>query len=298
MIAQVSQWLQPPRRLTLSRRVVHVWQAAVEITSGCSDRLFAFLSAGEHERAGRFHFDRDRRRFIVGHGVLRAILGSYLGVHPGQVQFAYGPKGKPSLAGSFEESDLRFNMSDSHGLAIYAFTRGREVGIDLEHIRPVPDAEQIAERYFTRGESSTLLSLPPDQRMEAFFNCWTRKEAFIKALGEGLAHSLDDFEVSLVPREPARLIRIGNDRGESSRWCLQALTPAPDMVAALAVEGHDWRLDSWKWSEDQLISVMDEEKSAHLRGFDDDRENPPSVLDADESHSTSSSVKASRRNSA
>jgi 4'-phosphopantetheinyl transferase len=298
MIAQVSQWIQPPRRLTLSCREVHIWQAALEISSGCFERLFASLSPEEHGRAERFHFDRDRRRYIAGHGVLRAILGGYLGVQPGQVQFAYGPRGKPSLAGSFEESDLRFNMSDSHGMAIYALTRGREIGIDLEHIRPVPDAEQIAERYFASGECSSLLSLPPDQRMEAFFNCWTRKEAFIKALGEGLAHPLDDFEVSLVPREAARFIRIGNDRGESSRWCLQALTPAPDMLAALVVEGHDCRLDCWKWSEDQLISVMDEENCTHLRGFDDDRENPPSALDADESHSTSSSVKASRRNSA
>jgi 4'-phosphopantetheinyl transferase len=181
------------------------------------------------------------------------ILSRYLDAEPAQLQFAFGSRGKPYLAGIFKDGGIRFNMSDSQDLALIALTRGREIGVDLEQIRPVSDIEQIVERYFSPIEISVFLSLPPDERLEAFFNGWTRKEAFVKALGEGLARPLDEFDVTLGPDEPARLIQIRDAPQEATRWFLQALVPAQDMVAALAVEGGDWRLAHWRWSERQAF---------------------------------------------
>ena len=138
-------------------------------------------------------------------------------------------------------------MSHSQGLALYAITREREIGVDIEHVRPVPEAEQIADRFFSARESAVFRALPPSQKPKAFFNCWTRKEAYIKAIGDGLAWPLDQIEVSLALGEPARLLSIAGDPISAKRWELQELTPACSYVAALAVEGHNWRISCWQW---------------------------------------------------
>jgi 4'-phosphopantetheinyl transferase len=138
-------------------------------------------------------------------------------------------------------------LAHAQGLALYAVAIDREVGIDLERSRPIPDAEEIAERFFSNREKTALLSVPSGQRHEAFLNCWTRKEAYIKAVGDGLACPLDRFEVSLKPGEPARLLSVEGDPREALRWCLRELTPAPDYNAAIAVEGHGWHLACWHW---------------------------------------------------
>ncbi|MBV8886879.1 MAG: 4'-phosphopantetheinyl transferase superfamily protein, partial [Chroococcidiopsidaceae cyanobacterium CP_BM_RX_35] len=172
-----------------------------------------------------------------------------LGREPSQIQFHYGPRGKPSLTPASVASWLRFNLSHSQGLAVYAVTRDREIGIDIEHIRPMPEAAQLVSRFFSAQENAMFRTLLPSQQQTAFFRCWTRKEAYIKAVGDGLALSLDQFDVSLSPDEPARLLGIKGDHAAATRWFLQELTPAPDYIAALAVEGQGFCIQCWQWVE-------------------------------------------------
>ena len=161
--------------------------------------LTALLSDAERQRAGRFAFDRDRRRFTVARARLRQLLAAQLGVEPESVELAYGTHGKPALARHSTDSHLRFNVSHSEDVAVYAFAGGREVGIDVEVVRTITDADDIAARSFSRHENEAYLALDPRDKPLGFFNCWTRKEAFIKALGDGLSHPLDRFDVSLTP---------------------------------------------------------------------------------------------------
>jgi 4'-phosphopantetheinyl transferase len=144
--------------------------------------------------------------------------------------------------------EVCFNLSRSHSLSLYAFTRSRQIGVDIEYIVPIKEADQIVARFFSSHERAMWQKLPKDQKQEAFFNCWTRKEAYIKARGEGLSLPLDQFDVSFAPGEPPALLATSGASNESSRWLLQALQPSPGYVAALFVEGHDWRLKCWEWS--------------------------------------------------
>jgi len=213
---------------------IHIWFAYLDQPVSLFQRL---LSMDERRRSERFHFEEDRRRFIIRQGILRKILGRYLGVEPSRLQFCYGKNGKPALADTFGKEKVRFNSSHSEGLALYAFTHDREIGVDVEHIRDIPEMEQITERFFSARENAVFHTLPESKKKEAFFNCWTRKEAFIKATGDGLSLPLDRFDVSLVPGEPARLLGIDGDSKTASRWLLQDLKPAPDFAAAFAVKG-------------------------------------------------------------
>lgn len=250
MIAPVSSWYPPPKVLMLGGDEVHVWRASLSLTASSVQSLQQTLAADEQARADRFHFQRDREHFIIARGVLRAILGCYLRREPSQLRFCYNSHGKPVLAKESGGDVFRFNVSHSHGLALYAVTRGREVGVDLEHIRPHLDLIEIAERFFSPREVAVLRALPPRMQTYAFFSCWTRKEAYIKAKGEGLSIPLDQFDVSLAPGEPAALLHTQWDDQEASRWSLRELNPGPGYVAALAVFGHHWRLKCWQWPEE------------------------------------------------
>jgi 4'-phosphopantetheinyl transferase len=240
-------WLASPPDLALSGDEVHAWRASLGQPTSRVRQLVRTLSDDERRRAERFHSERDRKHFVVARGTLRSILGRYLGVEPGRVQFEYGPRGKPRLAEPFANLALCFNLAHSHELALYALAYRREVGIDLERVCPLPDAEEIATRFFSAHESAAWRALPPNWKQEAFYLCWTRKEAYIKAIGDGLARPLDQFDVSLVPAEPAQLLRVEGNPKEANRWSLQTLEPAPGYVAALAVEGHGWRLVCWDY---------------------------------------------------
>jgi 4'-phosphopantetheinyl transferase len=235
----------PRPQVNLPGSDVHVW--LVSLDRPYVSQLAQTLSEEELARADRFHFHRDRERFIACRGVLRTILSRYSRVEPCRLRICYGPYGKPYLEEEVEKDKLQFNLSHSHGLALYAFTRGRKIGVDLEYIRRMPDFGQIADRFFSQNENSALNALPESQRQEAFFNCWTRKEAYIKAIGNGLMHPLNSFDVSLVPGEPARLLNVEGDPEEASRWVLKSLNPAPGYIAALAVAGHDWQLQWKQW---------------------------------------------------
>ena len=229
-------------RLKLAPAEVHLWQATLD--DRLADSLKHFLSADEIYRADRFHFAKDRNHFIAARGLLRTLLSAYLGINSEKMRFSYAEKGKPSLEET-HQSAINFNLAHSHGTAVYAFSHGREVGVDLEHIREELAGEKIAERFFSAHEIEVLKSLPAEQRKEAFFNCWTRKEAYIKARGEGLGMPLDEFDVSLAPGEPAALLRNHKEPAEITRWTMRSIPVPAGYVAALVVEGDDWRLKTF-----------------------------------------------------
>lgn len=253
VLNQSLSWNIPPADLVLSSHDVHVWRASLEQSATQVQQLAQILSEDERVRAERFYFERDRKHFTVARGVLRTILGRYLNIEPKQLKFSYGFRGKPALDNTQADSRLQFNLSHSHGLALYAVTRDRQIGIDLEQIRPTSDLEKLAKRFFSSREHAEICSLAPNQKQEAFFNAWTRKEAYLKATGEGLAQ-LEQIEVSLVPGEPAALLNIQQDSQAAARWSLQSLIPATGYVAALAAEGHDWHLTCWQWAEEFISS--------------------------------------------
>jgi len=230
----------------LGNNQIHVWRVVLDQPQELVECLRRWLSADEQARASRFHFDRDCASFIVGRGVLRDLLSRYTGIAPGALHLEVGPHGKPRLAGEHGEQ-LCFNVSHSKGLGLYTVARGCELGIDVECIRAVTDEEQIARRFFSVRENAELLALPVEQRRAAFFTCWTRKEAFIKAIGDGLSHPLDRFDVSLTPHEPAQFLSIGGSVEQALRWSLFSLSPGTNYVGALAIEGRDWQLSCWEW---------------------------------------------------
>jgi 4'-phosphopantetheinyl transferase len=240
-------WFPPPPNLKLSSDDVDVWRATLNQSLAHVHQFVQTLSDDERRRAERFRFEQDRRRFIVGRGILRTILGCYLNIEPDQLEFRYTPEGKPYLAEGRADPDLRFNLTHSEEFALFAFGRGREVGIDLERVRPDVEYEEIARRYFSQQETAFLMALPQRSRQIAFFTGWTRKEAYIKARGEGLSLPLGSFDVSLVPGKPAELLKVREKPPEVRRWLLRELNLGPGYIAALAVEGDGWRLACWDY---------------------------------------------------
>ncbi|MFL6333270.1 MAG: 4'-phosphopantetheinyl transferase family protein [Pyrinomonadaceae bacterium] len=242
----VDEWKRPHGGLTLDVDEVHVWRAGLARDPATVARLLSILEPDERQRADRFHFRRDRVRFIVARAALRQILAAYLGGTPERVCFNYSPYGKPGLAGA--PCDLNFNVSHSNEVALYAFARGCEVGLDVEFVREELAGMEIARQFFSKQEVDALGLLPPEARALAFFNCWTRKEAYIKARGEGLSHPLDRFAVSLAPGEPAAIVNTLDDPLEVSRWWMHEPRPGPGYVAALALRGAPRRVRLWEWA--------------------------------------------------
>ena len=242
-------WLDAPEHPVLADEEAHVWLAGLEQDQATRGRLSALLSEDELLRADRFRFTRDREHFIAARGALRTILGRYTGVEPRRLRFSYDQYGKPSLRGEAGDAALRFNVSHSHGRALYALARGRAVGVDIEFVREDFAGFEIAERFFSGREVSALRALPEAARPAAFFDCWTRKEAYIKALGEGLSHPLRCFAVSLAPGETAALLWTEKDPHEAARWSLVELFAGEAYRAALAVEGEAPTLCCWRWTD-------------------------------------------------
>jgi 4'-phosphopantetheinyl transferase len=212
--------------------VVEAWHAELDVAPSALDACASTLADDERTRAARFVFDRDRRRFIVARGILRRILGARVGVEPGRIRFEYGGRGKPRLAGA--HARVRFNVAHSHGHGLFAVSAGTDVGADIEMVRPLPDTMAIAERFFSPDERSRLRALPPPERDIAFFRCWTRKEAYIKGLGEGLAHPLDAFSVGLEPGGTVTLVDAGGSDPARSTWSLHDVSSLPTYAAAVA----------------------------------------------------------------
>jgi 4'-phosphopantetheinyl transferase len=245
VIERCVSWQRPPVSLTLQSDAVHIWRAPLDVAEGRAEALRRSLSVDEISRAEQFLLAQDRDRFIVARGLLRAILGNYLRVAPGRVRFVYGSLGKPALAPEFSRSQIHFNLSHSDDLALCAVARGRRIGVDLERARPIPDARQIVEQFFSPREITAFVALSPSRRARGFLRFWTCKEAYLKAKGEGLAVALDRVDVSVVPGRPARLLSVDGDTLEASQWSLRELHPAPGYVAALVVEGREAHV-SWR----------------------------------------------------
>ena len=237
--------------LQLSPGEIHIWSLRLDPPPEMVERLGRPLAADEWERANRFRFDRHRRQYVVGRGALLTLEAAYTGTRPELVQFRYGDRGKPYVA--HPAGDLELNLSNSDEMALVGFVRGVEIGVDIELLKPMPDCEQISERFFSVSERDVLRALPADRKEEAFFNCWTRKEAYLKAVGTGLAAPLDSFDVTLAPGEPPRMLTLEGEAERAARWYFEHFLPAEHYIGALAIEGSPpgggaWRVHTWAFA--------------------------------------------------
>ena len=231
-----DDWNHSQDRIDLRENEAHVWRAELNRDANVIADLSVLLSQDERQRTVRYHRPSDRDRFIVGRGILRKIISAYLGLSPGELKFTYNEYGKPAVSVDQNIRALNFNLSHSNEMILYAVTRGRVVGIDIEYIREDFATIEIAERFFSKDEVAALKSLPPDLRSKGFFNCWTRKESFIKAKGMGVSYPLDRFTVSLAPDEPPALLNVYGDEHELASWQMYELKVGEDYAASLIVQ--------------------------------------------------------------
>jgi 4'-phosphopantetheinyl transferase len=242
-----APWRWGPASPVIWPNEVHVWK--IYLRAPWSSENQEVLSNDERARATRFRFHLHGDRFIAARSSLRTILARYLWTTPAELKFGVNPFGKPHLVGGQDKLGLRFNLSHSHEMALLAVARNRDVGVDIEFMRRDFATDDVARRFFSRSEVNQLASTASELKTEAFFNCWTRKEAYIKARGEGLSFPLDQFDVSFAPNAAAALLASRCDRGEVWRWSLQALSPAPEYAAALAVEAGFSRMCLWSFNQ-------------------------------------------------
>ncbi len=236
-------WNRPTAdALDLSAGLVHVWRFTLDPPDSTLAQFEPLLDPTERTRADRFRAATLRRRFVAGRGGLRTLLGTVLNSPARSIAFAYGDHGKPRLADA-HPSGVEFNLTHSHGLALCAVTIGQAIGVDLEAIRPLENAERIIGRFFSPVEQAEFLRLAEADRRSAFFRGWSRKEAFLKATGTGLSTALDSFDVTLGPLP--RLLRVGNDPIESTHWTLLDLHPDPTFASALATRSLNVSLQLW-----------------------------------------------------
>jgi 4'-phosphopantetheinyl transferase len=224
-----------PGNVDLKKTETHVIRASLLLSATTITRLSAILSLDEHERAASFHFAKHRRRFIASRGLLRSILGTYLGAAPNNLRFIYGSNGKPRLDMGKHTGDVEFNVSHSEDLALYAIAPDVPIGVDVECVSWQADLDKIARNFFSSAAYGVYAKLPQEEKTEAFFRCWTHQEAFIKAIGEGLAYPLDRFDVSIGGR--AQVLSLGGDPARASEWSIHHLSPAEGFIGALAIRG-------------------------------------------------------------
>ena len=225
-------WPSPPPLVELAEDEVHVWSACLGRAAAEDPARLAMLSEDERARAAQFHFERDRKDFVARRSLLRAILGHYLKVEPPQVSLAYEERGKPRLAGPDSPAPLHFNFSHSRGLALCAVSRSAPLGVDVEKLRPMPEMAEIGVMFSSAQENARLNAAPPEERLEVFFRLWTRKEAYLKATGEGIAGSLAQLDCAEAP----------------PGWSFHALSPAPGFVGALACACAPAKPLCWQWA--------------------------------------------------
>jgi 4'-phosphopantetheinyl transferase len=235
--------------MQLGAHEVHVWRQALDISARGAARLRAVLSTDEISRANAFRFEVDCNRFAVARGYLRTILSLYLLTDPAKIEFTYSTYGKPSIVAP-NASEVCFNLAHSAALAVYAVTRNRDIGVDLEMVCSDFDRTEIAERFFASNEAAHLRSLPDAEQERAFFMCWTRKEALLKAKGVGLSQPLNEFQVIGELEESTGFLKTRGDTNEFAGWSMKTIDLRSDYVAAIAVKGNDWNLSYWQMPED------------------------------------------------
>jgi 4'-phosphopantetheinyl transferase len=249
MHAEPWQAAEPPavaRLLGVGQ--AHLWLLPLDRPPVPVADLVRVLSPEEHDRAARFHFIADRRRFEAGRGLLRAVLGHYLGAAPAGLRFVYGPYGKPALRSEGAGQALEFNLSHCGGWALLGVTRGAAIGVDLEVERELPDHADIARSNFAPAERAELLGLPPAERLAGFFATWTRKEAYVKAIGDGLTVRLDQFEVSVHPSQAATLRSVAGSEEAARGWTLWSAKLSAEAWGAVAVHGAEREILRFSWA--------------------------------------------------
>jgi 4'-phosphopantetheinyl transferase len=239
--------------LPLPHNQVQLWRVDLEAIRSAESRWREVLSSDELQRASRFHFEGDRQRYVAARSLLRRILAAYLSLTPQELRFVYSDKEKPSLALAHAGSGIKFNLSHSGGVALYAFARDHDLGVDVERIRHDFEVEPLARRFFSPHEQNQLAGPSAAEKVEAFFRCWTRKEAYIKATGDGLSLPLTQFDVSLESGSSDALAATRPDGSEARQWLLTEVSAGAGYAAALCVRGRDWKLKSWSdttpWNE-------------------------------------------------
>jgi 4'-phosphopantetheinyl transferase len=230
--------------LTLAEDEVHLWRVDLTAVAPAQERWQRILSPDERSRAARFHFDRDRQHYAATRALLRTLLANYVASDPAELVFRYSEREKPSLDPRHWRPPVEFNVSHSGTAALLAFARGRALGVDIEIIRENFDPATLAHRFFSTHEQNQLAALDPSEKYRGFFRCWTRKEAYIKALGAGLSLPLDQFDVSLRPGDENALLATRPDASEAGQWSLREVPAGNGYVGALCVRGQGWRLKS------------------------------------------------------
>jgi 4'-phosphopantetheinyl transferase len=230
---------------------VQLWWTLLSDFTQDPNCLVDYLSPDELDRANQFVRSRDRERFIFARAALRNILSKYLDTEPRVIRFQYGLYGKPELVPEFRKVDLLFNLAHSHEMVVCGVSHGRQLGVDVEYLQQIPDLEQIVSTAFSPNEQADWYELEPSQKLQGFYDCWTRKEAYVKARGDGLSLRLQAFDVSFVPAKPAALLATRFDSGEVRHWSLHAFSPANGYVGALAIEGQDvpFAVRHWSWKD-------------------------------------------------
>ena len=242
-------WPVEPLPFELHQDEVHVWASRLDPSTDLLARFGSVLSVEERERASRFRFDLHRNRFITGRGWIRLLLGSYLKMAPEQINFCYGDHGKPAVAKECDHKGLHFNLAHSDAIALAGVTPMGPLGLDVERVRVLKDVGELVQRFFSARENSIFQELSPEQKNVAFFNLWTRKEAWLKATGQGISQNLNRVEVSFLPGESARLLALPEAFRSGNTWSLHEMTPAPGFAAALAICAEKPRISCRQWRD-------------------------------------------------
>ena len=246
--SESPEWNVPERLMPPGQMEIHIWRIKLDLPPEEVARLEKQLSTEECERCRRFRFATDQRRFIIRRAALRRLLAAGLKIVPEAVQFKPGAHGKPVVCEETDACDLQFNCSHSGDWALIAIARGIELGVDLEQHKDLPDAGDLATRFFSASEIRELAGLPPSQKTVGFFNCWTRKEAFVKAIGLGLSFPLGCFSVSLATDKPATIVSVPAECGAINQWSMTHLGVCPDYSAAIVFAGENPRMKFFEWS--------------------------------------------------
>ena len=235
-----------PQDLQLEKDTVDIWCIPLDIDEASLVSFYQILSVEERSKAERMRIEAPRKHYVAARAIMRQIIAAYMKEKPERLEFQYGPNEKPALARAFSRTGITFNMSHSHGLALYGVTLEREIGVDIEKIRQDMSITDLAKRFFSNREYEELINLPAEQKEQGFFNCWTRKEAYLKSTGQGLKFPLSHFDVSLAPGEPAALLEHRTAPEQASLWSIAELDIGPGYAAALSVEGKDFTI-SYKY---------------------------------------------------